>query len=231
VDVFVDGAREAVRLLSERDRDVFHALGVSLVCAALAVVAATALAVPYGGWLALRRPGGHRAQVVALRLLLSVPTVVIGLVLYGLLSRRGLLGDLDLLHTRAAIAIGQALLAFPLIATQVHAAAAGLERLVVDEARTLGAGPSRLLRLGLGEIRPSVATALLAALGRCLTELGIALIVGGGIRLQTRTLPGTIALEVSTGEFGRALAPALLLLLVALPVTLAASAWSKVPSR
>lgn len=227
MDFFWEGIREAGRLLAERDADVFHALGVSLTCSVLAVAVAALVAIPYGAWLGLLRPRTHRAQVFVLRVLLSVPTVVIGLVLYGFITRRGLLGDLALMHTQTAIAIGLAFLAFPLLATHVQGATAGLDRLVVDEAKTLGASTARIVRLGLGEVRPSLATAMLTAFGRCVTELGIALIVGGGIRLETRTLPASIQLEISKGEFGRALAPAFLLLIVAAVATILAHRLSR----
>jgi tungstate transport system permease protein len=227
VDFLSEGLREAVRLVAEGDADVFHALAVSLLCSVTAVLVAATLAVPYGAWLGLLRPRTHRAQVFVLRVFLSVPTVVIGLVLYGFLTRRGLLGDLELMHTRAAITIGQALLAFPLLATHVHGAVAGLDRTVLDESRTLGASGVLSVRLGLGEVRPALVVALLTAFGRCITELGIALIVGGGIRQETRTLPASISLEVSRGEFGRALAPAVLLMVIAAAVTFLARALAR----
>jgi tungstate transport system permease protein len=227
MDFLREGFVEAWRLLVERDPDVVHAFGVSMLCSVLAVLLAGVVALPYGAWLGIARPFGHRVQVFVLRVLLSVPTVVIGLVLYALLTRRGLLGGLDLMLTQAAITIGQTLLAFPLLATHVQGATAGLDRLVRDEARTLGAGTATTLRLALGEVRPSLATAGLTAFGRCVTELGIAVIVGGGIRGETRTLPAAIQLEVSRGEFGRALAPALLLLVVAAAATLLAHRLSR----
>jgi tungstate transport system permease protein len=227
VEFLRDGARQAWRLVSEGDPDVFHALGVSLLCSVVAVVAAGTLAVPYGAWLGLLRPPGRRAQVFVLRVLLSVPTVVIGLLLYGFLTRRGVLGSLGLMHTKAAIAVGQTLLAFPLVATHVQGATAGLDPQVVDEARTLAAGRLRTVALGLSEVRPALATAALTAFGRCVTELGIALTVGGGIRLDTRTLPAAIQLEVSRAEFGRALAPGALLLAIAAVVALLAHRVSR----
>jgi tungstate transport system permease protein len=230
VDFLWDGVLEAVRLLVERDADVFHALWVSLVCSVCAVGIAGAVALPYGAWLGLLRPRGHGAQVFALQVCLSVPTVVIGLVLYAFLTRRGLFGGLGLLHTTAAIVIGQSLLAFPLLATHVQGATAGLDRIVRDETRTLGIGAAATVRLGLAEVRPSIAAAVLTAFGRCVTELGIALVVGGGIKLATRTLPASIQLEISRGEFGRALAPALLLLVVAAAATLLARRLTRVPA-
>ena len=230
MDFLWDGVKEAARLLVDRDADVFHSLWVSMLCSVCAIVVAGAVALPYGAWLGLLRPRGHASQVFALQVCLSVPTVVIGLVLYALLTRKGLLGSLGLMHTKSAIAIGQTLLAFPLLATHVHGAAAGLDRIVRDEARSLGLGTARTLRLGLSEVRPAVAAAVLTAFGRCVTELGIALVVGGGIKLETRTLPASIQLEISRGEFGRALAPALLLLVVAAAATLLARRLTRVPA-
>lgn len=222
MDFLWDGVREAARLLVERDSDVFHALWVSMSCSVSAVVVAGAIALPYGAYLGLVRPRGHAIQVFVLQLLLSVPTVVIGLLLYAFLTRKGLLGSLGLMHTQAAIAIGQTLLAFPLLAAHVQGATAGLDPIIRDETRTLGIGTARTLRLGLSEVRPALAAAVLTAFGRCVTELGIALAVGGGIKLETRTLPASIQLEISRGEFGRALAPAFLLLVVAAVATLLA---------
>src|SRR5262245_4004930 len=112
MDLLREGARDAWRLLLERDPVVFHALWVSLVCSVSAVVGAAVVAIPYGAALGLFRPRGSRAQVVVLRVLLSVPTVVIGLVLYGFITRRGLFGSLDLIDTKTAVAIGQGMLAF-----------------------------------------------------------------------------------------------------------------------
>jgi tungstate transport system permease protein len=231
MDFLAEGFDEAVRLVASGDPDVFHAFGVTILCSVVAVAAAACVALPYGAWLGLGRPPTHRAQVFVLRVLLSVPTVVIGLLLYALLTRRGLLGDLGLMHTKAAIAIGQSLLAFPLLATHVDGAVAGLDRLVLDEARTLGAGPLRSVRLVLGEVRPSMAAAFLTAFGRCATELGIALMVGGGIRQETRTLPAQVSLEVSRGELGRALAPGFLLLVLAIAMTFLAHVVSREDRR
>jgi tungstate transport system permease protein len=227
MDLFGEGLREAARLIAAGDPDVFHAFGVTILCSVVAVVLAGAVALPYGAWLGLRRPRTHRVQVFVLRVLLSMPTVVIGLLLYAFLTRRGPLGDLGLMYTKTAIVIGQSFLAFPLLATHVHGAVAGLDRIVLDEARTLGAGPLRSVGLALGEVRPSLAASAITAFGRCATELGIALMVGGGIRMETRTLPAQVSLEVSRGEFGRALAPGVLLLVLAVAATIVAQALTR----
>jgi tungstate transport system permease protein len=231
VDFLLDGLREGVRLLVQRDAEVLHALWVSIFCSVVAVALAGAVAIPYGTALGVLRPRGWRAQVFVLRVLLSVPTVVIGLLVYGFLTNRGPLGDLRLLFTQAAIAIGETLLAFPVLATHLQGVAAGLDRTVVDEARTLGAGRARTIRLCLGEMRASLAVAVLTAFGRCVTELGIASLVGGGLPRETRTLTGVIQLEVSKGEFGRGVAAAIPLLVVAALATVLAHRVSHEDAR
>jgi tungstate transport system permease protein len=215
VDLILDAFAEAWRLVVTGDAETFHALWVSVLCCTVAITLAALLAVPYGGWLGLHRPRGHAAQAFALRVGMSVPTVAIGILVYAFVSRRGILGSLDLIYTQAAIVIGQFLLAFPLLGSLAHGAVAHLDPVVAETARTHGAGRARAVRLALGEVRPAVVAAYLAAFARCITELGIATTVGGAFKLHTRTLPAMAQLELSKGEFGKALAPGILLVVLA----------------
>lgn len=215
MDFLQGGVKEAFRLIVTRDAATFHALEVSLSCTLVAITLAGLLAVPYGAWLGLYRPRTHRLQYFVLRVGLSLPTVVIGLLVYGLLSRRGILGDLDLLYTRTAIIAGETILAFPLFGSLAHGLTASLSPRVVETALTLGASRRRALFTVLGEVRVGLVAAYLAAFGRCITELGIAITVGGNLAMRTRTLPSTIQLRLSVGDFATALAPGLLLLLLA----------------
>jgi len=210
-----EGLREAVRLVLAGHPATLHAVWVSVLCTVVSITLAALVAIPYGAWLGLYRPRGRRAQVFALRVGMSVPTVVIGLLVFGLLSRRGPLGSLDLLYTKSAIIAGEVMLAFPLLGTLAHGATAELEPEVVETPLTLGASRWGALLQVLRERRVALAAAYLAAFGRCITELGIAITVGGNLRLRTRTLPSSIQLELSRGEFGKALAPGLLLVLLA----------------
>lgn len=211
---FVDGARQAFALITSGDPGTFHAVWVSLFCTCVAVALAAVVAIPYGAWLGCYRPRA-RLQILALRIGTAVPTVVLGLLVYALLSRRGFLGDLDLLYTQSAIIAGEFLLAFPMLGTLAHGIAASLDPVVIESSRTLGASRGRALLRALGECRPALAGACLAAFGRCITELGIATTVGGNLAMHTRTLPSTIQLELSRGDFARALAPGLILLALA----------------
>ena len=210
-----DGLREALRLVTSGDPATFHAMWVSIACTLTAITLAALVAVPYGAWLGLYRVRARGLQVFALRVGMSIPTVVIGLFVFGLLSRRGLLGGIDLLYTKLAIIAGQFLLAFPLLGTLAHGATASLDRQVVESSLTLGAGRWRAMLKVLGEVRVGLAGAYLAAFGRCITELGISIIVGGSLAMRTRTLPLTIQLEVTQGRFEKAVAASLLLLLLA----------------
>ena len=227
MDFLWDGVREAFRLLVGGDAATYHAVWVSLFCTLFAITLAALFAIPYGAWLGLYRPRGWRAQVFVLRVGMSFPTVVIGLLVYGLFSRAGPLGQLDLLYTKAAIVVGETILAVPLLGTLAHGAAASLDARVTETALTLGAGRGRALLKSLGEARVALAAAYLAAFGRCVTELGIAITVGGNFKLRTRTLPSTIQFELGRGDFAAALAPGVLLLLLACGAAIATHRLAK----
>ncbi len=225
------GVVEAARLVVTGDPEVLHATWVSLSCTLASVSLASAIAIPWGAWLGLFRPRGYRAQVFLLRLGMSMPTVLVGLLVFGLLSRQGPLGGLDLLYTRTAIVTGEVLLAIPLMASLAHGLLAGLDRQVVETALTLGASrPAAMVRI-LGEVRPGLVSIVLASFGRCFTELGVAVTVGGNIRLYTRTLASTIQLELGRGELARALAPGLILLAAAAGAAVAVQLLSREDRR
>ncbi|MFV1959056.1 MAG: ABC transporter permease [Planctomycetota bacterium] len=231
MDFLVEGLRHAWRLVVTGDRDVIHAVFVTLLCTLSATTLAALLAFPYGAWLGIHRRRGQGLQVFLMRVGMFTPTVVVGLLVYGMLSRRGLLGSLDLLYTKSAIVIGEFLLAFPLMVTLVHGSTAVLPRIVPETARTLGASRFAVLRTVLGEVRVGLVAAYLAALARCLSELGVALTVGGNLRFHTRTLASTITLELGKGEFGTALASGILLLVLAGGAALLAHGLSRETHR
>lgn len=217
-----EGLKEAFRLVLTGDREVFHAASVSFLCTLSAVTLASLVAIPYGAWLGLHRPRLYRTQVFLLRWAMFVPTVVVGTIVFGVLSRRGPLGALDMLYTKRAIVIGEFLLAFPILGSMTHAAAAGLSQTVVETTRTLGAGPWRTMWMALGEVRVALHTGYLLAFARCFSELGVAIPVGGNLELRTRTLASTIVLDLSKGRFGKGLAPGIILLTMAGVIALVA---------
>ncbi|MCA9213816.1 MAG: ABC transporter permease [Planctomycetales bacterium] len=216
---FWEGISGAFSLLLSGDPSVLQAGWRSLSISCVSVLIASFVAIPFGVWLAQARFVGRRVVVVLCRAAMSLPTVLIGLLCYGLFTRRGPLADLNLLYTKTAIIVGELLLAFPIVVTWTHGAVRSLDYRVIETAKTLGAGRLRQLITCLSEARFAVVLAVLTAFARCITELGIALMVGGNIEGQTRTLTTATALETSRGEFERGVAMSLILLLIAMTVT------------
>jgi len=208
----------ALGLILSGDAEVWGITLVSMQVTVAALLLAAGLALPLGARLAVARGRAARSASWLLHTSAGLPTVVVGLTLYFLLSASGPLGWMDLLYTRTAMILGQTVLAIPILATLVSSAVAGLPREAFETARTLGFSGLRRLLLLLLEVRPALASAMLVAFGRIFTELGAALILGGNIRHQTRTLTTAIALEHTKGEDARAIALGMILLLVALAV-------------
>ena len=190
----------------------------SLRVAILATAAACALGLPFGVWLGTTALTGRRTLLLLLNAALAVPTVVVGLLIYLLLSRHGPLGGLGLLFTWRAIVIAEIVLAFPIAAALSAAAVQAADPRVRRTALTLGAGPVRAAWAVAREVRLPLLTAVAVAFGRVLSEVGAALIVGGNIRFQTRTLTTAVTLATSQGQFGFAIALGLVLLALALTV-------------
>ena len=215
-----EGLREALRLLVELDAAVLDAAARSLGVTVVAVTAAAIVGIAMGLWLARARFVGTSALVLLFRLGMSVPTVLIGLLCFGLFSRRGVWGGLDLLYTPWAIVFGEFFLAMPIITTLTHGAIKRLDPRVFETALTLGAGRMQRALTYLNEARLAVLLGVLTAFSRCFTELGIAMMVGGNIAGRTRTLTTATAMETGRGEFSQGVAMCMILLLIAFGVTL-----------
>jgi len=211
---------EAFRLLASLESDVLGIVGVSLLLATSSTVLATAGGIPLGLAIGLGRFRGKRFLSTVLHASLALPTVVIGLIFYTLLSRRGFLGGWGLLYTRVAIVMGQFVLALPLVTALAQAATEQVDRRVKRTATTLGASRFRLARTILCEGRGMFFAAAVAAFGRIFGEVGISMMLGGNIRGYTRTVTTAIALETSKGEVPLGIALGIVLMAVALGVNL-----------
>jgi tungstate transport system permease protein len=221
MDFLAEGFRRAWGLLVGGDAEVY---GIALLTLKVAVVATTiscVLGLPLGYFLATRRFWGRRAALTMVNTALAFPTVVVGLLLYGLLSRRGLLGGLGWLYTWQAIVVGDVLLALPIAAALSAAAIQGVDPRIRRTAETLGAGSWLTAWTVTREARFALAAVITAAFGQVVAEIGTAMIVGGNIRGSTRTLTTAVALYTSQGDFGLALALGLILLVLALLVNIA----------
>ncbi|GIW45277.1 MAG: ABC transporter permease [Candidatus Binatia bacterium] len=212
----------ALQLLWHMDPGVVHAAWTSLYVSTVATVLAACLGIPCGLALARWRIPARAAIEVVVKTLTAMPTVVVGLVLYVLLSRSGPLGVFGLLYTPAAMILGEAILVFPLVAALTLTLIAEADPRIEATARTLGASWWQALLTLLFELRYGFAGILVTTFGRLLSELGVALMLGGNIRGSTRTLTTAIALETAKGDFAVAFALGILLLALALVVNLLA---------
>ncbi len=227
MELILNGIADAFTLLRQGDPLVLWAAWRSLWISTCAVGLAALLGLPFGTALARIDFPGRRILVTLTRASMAVPTVFIGLVCYALFSRRGPLGPLDLLYTPWAIVAGELLLAVPIVAAITHGAVRSMDSRVADSAFTLGAGAIRRGCTYLSEVRVGVTVAILTAFSRCVTELGIAMMVGGNIKGRTRTLSTATALEASRGEFERGIAMGLLLLLISMIMVVVLSAANR----
>ncbi|MGE4551716.1 MAG: ABC transporter permease [Desulfovibrionaceae bacterium] len=226
MDFLYEGLIQAWRLLISGDPETYSAVRATLVVSFWGLSAALLLGIPLGFALGFGRFRGRRALRVAVETLLSLPTVVIGLIVFALLSRRGPLGGLDLLFTLGGVSAGLALLGLPIVAAMTATAVEGLEARVADTLLTLGANRRQLALSSLYEARHPILLAGITAFGRIASEVGIAMMVGGNIKWHTRTITTAIALETGKGEFAQGVALGLVLLAIAFVVTLGA-AWLK----
>ena len=219
MELIADGLREALRMIVASDPALVDATLRTAWVSISAVILAAALGIPLGCALARGRFRGRLLVVMLLRTAMAVPTVFVGIICFSLFARRGLLGPLDLLYTPWAIVFGEVLLAFPIVVSLCEGAIASLDPRVAETARTLGASGLRRWRTYVSEARVGVVLAVLTAFGRCVSELGIAMMVGGNIAFRTRTLSTATALDTSMGEYARGLAMGLILLCLSLGVT------------
>jgi len=202
----------ALRLIGTLDPELVGIVALSLRVSLSATAIAFLIGAPAGAFLAITHFRGRTAAIVLANALLGLPPVVMGLVVYLLLSRSGPLGSLGLLFTPTAMIIAQACLAFPIVIALVHRSTDSLWSRYGDAFSIDGASRMRIIRELLLMGRSGLLTASLAAFGRAIAEVGAIIIVGGNIRGFTRTMTTAIALETSKGDLPLALALGLVLL-------------------
>jgi tungstate transport system permease protein len=215
--------RGAVALIASADPTLGAIVALSLTVSLSAVTFATLVGLPLGAAVAVGRFPGRRAVIVLLNALMGLPPVVVGLLVYLLLSRAGPLGALGLLFTPGAMVIAQTVLVAPIIAALCRQAVEDAWAEYEEQLRSLGVHGMRAAVTLLWDIRFSLLTTVLAGLGRAIAEVGAVMIVGGNIDGVTRVMTTTIALETSKGDLPLALS--LGFILIALVVVLNAAAY------
>ena len=213
---------QAVRLVGGADPQLAAIVGLSLQVSLSAVAIAVLAGLPLGAAIGVGRFPGRQALIILLNALMGLPPVVVGLLVYLLLSRAGPLGQFGIRFTPAAMVVAQTILIVPIVAA--------LSRQVIEDAwqeyreqlTSLGAGPVRASMTLLWDTRFSLVTIILAGFGRAAAEVGAVLIVGGNIDGVTRVMTTAIALETSKGDLPLALALGIVLLSLVLALNAAA---------
>ena len=222
----LEATREAFRLLMSGDTNLWTIVWISLRVSIIALLIATPAAVALGFFLAVTSFPGRRICVIALQSLLSFPTVVVGLILFLLLTRQGPLGTMQMLYTQEAMIAGQAVIAFPVLAAFALSAVQGADMRVRETALALGATRVRAAWTTLFEVRFAVVAGILNGFGRVISEVGCAMMVGGNIAGLTRNIPTAISLETSKGDFAQGIALGVVLMVFAIGANLAL-AWAQ----
>mgnify|MGYP001812055415 CR=1 FL=1 len=220
MDFITSSLAASLSLILSWDPDVVHAVWTSLYTSGSAILISALFGIPLGLLVGLRNFRGKRVVITGLNTLMAMPTVVIGLLVYGVISRQGPLGEWGLLFTPVAMIIGQTVLATPIVTNYTLAAVVGADKRIVPTALTLGAGTLQACWQLLLEVRFGIMAAIITGFGRVIAEVGVAMMLGGNIRGFTRTMTTAIALETSKGEFAFGLALGIILMAVALLINL-----------
>ena len=227
MDFILNGILKAFELLLEKDPETYSAIFASVKVSAYSIIISLSLGIPLGFFLGYFEFKGKQKLRTLVDTLLALPTVFIGLMVYALLSRKGILGDFGLLFTLPGIAMGQSILALPIVialtATAIESSDASLRLTLMS----FGVNRRQLLVTTLWEVRYGLLAAVVTAYGRVLTEVGISMMVGGNIKWYTRTITTAIALETSKGEFAMGIALGIVLLLIAFLVSFSLSFFRK----
>ncbi|MCT8972008.1 ABC transporter permease [Microbaculum marinisediminis] len=215
---FAEAFTLAFQLIASGNADLVEIVLLSLRVSVTAVLIAGLIGLPLGALLAVARFPGRGGLIVVVNALMGLPPVVVGLLVYLMLSNAGPLGVLQLLYTPTAMIIAQAILVTPIVAALTRQVIDDLNREYDEQLRSLGVGWYDAVGTLLWDARGSLATALLAGFGRAIAEVGAVIIVGGNINHVTRVMTTAIALETSKGNLALALALGVILMLIALGV-------------
>ena len=212
---FSDGMHKALDLLLHMDDATFSAIQATLTSTSCALVIAMVLGLPLGFLLGYASFPGKKTLRLISDTLLAFPTVLIGLIVYVLITYRGPFGQFGLLFTLPGMVIGQSILALPIIVSWTAQAVESLDTRCRETLLTLGASPLQVALHTIREVRYDLGMVCVTAFGRVVTEVGVAMMLGGNIRYSTRTMTTAISLETSKGEFAQGIALGLVLLLIA----------------
>lgn len=216
----INGVLQAINLIITLNPEVMQIAALSLYISLSATCLAALVSIPLGGLIHFHEFFGKRALIILIQTLYSIPTVVVGLLLYLLISRSGPLGIFGLLFTPEGMILGQTVLIIPIMVGLVISALSGVDKSISDTLVALGAtGFQKIVQIVI-EARFAILSAVVLGFGRAIAEVGVAMMIGGNIRGFTRVLTTAITLETGMGEFGLSIALGIILLGVSLIVVL-----------
>ena len=210
----------AIELIVSLDPEVMEIAGRSLQISITSSLLASLLCIPLASVIHLHHFPGKRTLISIIQTLFSIPTVVVGLFVFVLFSRAGPLGGLGLMFTPTVMVIGQVILITPILLGLTISALNGVDKAVVDTAFSLGGSGFQTALAILREARYAVLAAVIMAFGRAISEVGLAIMVGGNIKGFTRTLTTAISLETSKGDIELSIALGLILISLALVINI-----------
>lgn len=214
------GLLRALELIAALDPQVVEITTRSLFISLSSAFLAGIICIPLGGIIEFRQFWGKRALINVIQTLYSLPTVTVGLLVFLLISRSGPLGGSNLLFSPAGMIFGQAILVSPIMIGLTITALAGVSPQIKDTARSLGATEMQIIITVIKEARVAVMAAVLLGFGRALSEVGVAMMIGGNIRGYTRVLTTAIALETSMGNLELSMALGIILISISLVINL-----------
>ena len=223
MEYITTGFIKAFQLLFTLDHETWSAVSATVSVSTYSICASLFMGIPAGFMLGHYQFPGKKQVRLVVDTMLALPTVFIGLIVYSFISSQGPLGDAGLLFTLPGIAIGQTILALPIVIALTASAVEGMDRHLSTTLISLGANRRQLAVSSLWEVRYGILAAALTAYGRIMTEVGISMMVGGNIKWHTRTITTAIALETGKGMFATGIALGLVLIGIAFAVNISVS--------
>lgn len=214
----VSGIVQAISLIVTLNPDVMQIALLSLYISLISTILAACIAIPAGGFIHFYDFRGKKILVALIQTLYSLPTVVVGLLIYLLISRSGPLGFFGLLFTPQGMILGQTVLIIPMMTGLAISALSGVGNDIRDTLVSLGATGFQSIVQIVKEARVAIISAVILGFGRAISEVGVAMMIGGNIRGETRVLTTAIALQTGLGDFAFSIALGIILLVIALVI-------------
>lgn len=220
MEEILEGVKKAIELIISGDPEVMEIAIRSVAISSVSTIIASLICIPIGALIHFHNFFGKRFLINIIQTFFSVPTVCVGLFVFLLISRKGPLGIFGLLFTPIGMIIAQTILISPLIIGLTISALSGVGREVKDTALSLGANKFQAIITIIKEARFAIVSVVIMGFGRAISEVGVAMMIGGNIRGFTRVFTTAIALETAKGEIELAIALGIILLLIAIVINL-----------